>query len=285
MTAASEALLARLETGRPLVMGVLNLTPDSFSDGGDFLAPADAVAQARRLVADGADLLDLGAESTRPGAAPVGEAEEWDRLAPVLEAVVPLGVPVSVDTRKPAVMRAAAAAGAALLNDVTALSHAADSLETAAATGLPVVLMHMRGTPDTMNALARYEDVVAAVREELGERLAAAEAAGIPRRRILLDPGLGFAKDAGHNVEILHRLPELAALGRPLLVGASRKRFIGRLTGIADARARDPGSLGAALYAVRRGAAIVRVHDVAATRQALDVWLALEQGSLPDGGA
>lgn len=275
-------LLRRLDEGRPLIMGILNLTPDSFSDGGRFAAPAAAVAQAERLAAEGADLLDLGAESTRPGAAPVDEAEELARLLPVLEAVVPLGLPVSVDTRKPAVMRAAAAHGAAMLNDVTALTHAPDSLATAASLDLPVVLMHMRGTPDTMNDLAVYDDVADEVRRELDARLQAALEAGMPRRHLLLDPGLGFAKTAAHNVALLNRLPELAALGVPLLVGASRKRFIGHLSGVERADERVHGSVAAAVFAASRGAAILRVHDVAATRQALDVWRPLEQGSLPD---
>jgi dihydropteroate synthase len=269
---------------RPLVMGILNLTPDSFSDGGRWLEPGRAVERGLEMVAEGADLLDLGAESTRPGggvygagAAAVAADEEWRRLEPVLvELVARTPVPVSVDTRKGEVARQALAAGAHLVNDVTALGDPALAAAVAAA-GCPVVLMHSRGDTATMQRRAIYGDVVTEVRDELAAALRRAEEAGIPRRQTILDPGIGFAKDAEHNLRLLARLDDLAALGRPLLVGASRKSFIGRLTGT-EAPARLAGSLAAAVWAAARGAAVVRVHDVAETVQALTVWRAIQEG-------
>jgi dihydropteroate synthase len=273
-------------------MGVLNLTPDSFSDGGRFWAggvfdPALAVARAHELLAAGADLLDLGAESTRPagaaygaGASEVAPDEELRRLLAVL---VPLRAAtdavLSVDTRKGEVARAALAAGADLVNDVGGLGDA--ELGAAVATaGCPLVLMHSRGELATMQHHARYTDVVAEVSAELAAGLARAEAAGIPREQVVLDPGIGFAKGPEHNLALLARLPELAALGRPLLVGASRKSFIGHLTGAPPA-ARLAGSLAAVAWSARGGAAIVRVHDVAETVQLLAVDAAIAAARAP----
>ena len=264
-----------LAVDRPLVMGIVNVTPDSFSDGGRYADTAAAVAHARRLIADGADLLDIGGESTRPGAAPVDEAEELRRVLPLLRSLAGCGVALSVDTSKPAVMRAALAEGASIVNDVRALQ-APGALAAVAATDCGVVLMHMRGEPSTMQDVPQYRDVVGEVVGFLGERLAACVTAGISAERIVLDPGIGFGKTAEHNVELLHGLPRLAELGRPLLIGLSRKKFIGTITGRVEPAARDGGSVGAALWAVGRGARIVRVHDVAATRDALKVWFALE---------
>lgn len=270
--------------GRPRVMGILNLTPDSFSDGGLWSDPGRAVEHALAMAAEGADLLDLGAESTRPGggaygggAAPVDAEEEWRRLAPVLAALRPrLDLPLSVDTRKGEVARRALAEGADLVNDVTALADPAAARAVAAA-DCPVVLMHSRGDTATMQRHATYGDVVAEVREELAAALERARAHGVDVEQTVLDPGIGFAKDGDHNLALLARLDELAALGRPLLVGASRKAFLGRLAGGAPPAERLGGSVAAALWSAARGAAIVRVHDVAATRQALDAWAAFDE--------
>jgi len=269
--------------GRPLVMGILNVTPDSFSDGGRWLDAGRAVARGLEMVEEGADLLDLGAESTRPGggvygagAAAVDAEEEWRRLQPVLEALAGrAGVPLSVDTRKGAVARRALAAGADLVNDVTALTDP-DLAAAVAGAGCPVVLMHSRGEIATMQRHAVYDDVVGEVRAELAAALARAEAAGVDPGQTLLDPGLGFAKGADHSLALLARLEELSGLGRPLLVGASRKSFLGRLTGAA-APDRLAGSLAAAAWAADHGAAVLRVHDVAETVQALAVWAAIRE--------
>jgi len=258
-------------------MGVLNITPDSFSDGGRFLDPEPALMHAREMLAAGADLLDLGAESTRPagksygaGAASVPAEDELARLLPVLDALrAETDVVLSVDTRKGAVARAALAAGADVVNDVSALGDP-ELAEVAAAAGCPVVLMHSRGDLADMHLHARYDDVVAEVCAELSAALARAEAAGVDRAQVVLDPGIGFAKTRVHNLALLRRLDALATLGRPLLVGASRKSFIGELTGAPPAE-RLPGSLAAVGWAARHGAAIVRVHDVEATVQFLAV--------------
>jgi len=265
------------------VLGIVNVTPDSFSDGGLWLDPERAVGHALALAGEGADLLDLGAESTRPagaaygaGAEPVSADEEWRRLGPVLDRLRPATrLPISVDTRTGEVARRALAAGADLVNDVSALADPALA-EAVAEAGCPVVLMHSRGTTATMREHARYGDVAAEVRAELAAALARAEAAGIDRQQTVLDPGIGFAKVGRQNLELLARLPELAELGRPLLVGASRKSFLGELTGRPPAE-RLAGSLAAALYAAARGAAILRVHDVADTVGALAVWAGLEE--------
>ncbi len=263
-------------------MGILNLTPDSFSDGGAFAEPEQAVARALELVAEGADLLDLGAESTRPGGGVYGSGaravpaeEELARLLPVLEKLRPLTeVPISVDTRKAAVARAALAAGADLVNDVSALGDPEMGALVAAA-GCPVVLMHSRGELATMQSTIAFSAVAEEVAAELGQALARARAAGIDVAQVVLDPGLGFGKTAEQNLELLGALGRLARLGRPLLVGASRKSFLGRFSGAAAAD-RLPESLAAAGAAAGRGAAILRVHDVAATRRFLAVRSALE---------
>ncbi len=260
---------------RPLVMAVLNVTPDSFSDGGDFLDPADAIAAGERMAAEGADIIDIGGESTRPGSAAAPPEEERARVLPVVAGLRGLGVALSIDTRNAATMAAALDAGAAIVNDVSAGRHDPASLALLAARGCPVVLMHMRGTPATMNGLAQYGDVAAEVAAELAARLRAAEAAGIAPGQVALDPGIGFAKAGGHNVALLRGLGQVAALGRPLVVGVSRKRFLGALGGQAAAKERLGGSLAAALFALSRGARILRVHDVAATVEAVRVWQAL----------
>jgi dihydropteroate synthase len=267
---------ARLFEGPgPFFMGIVNATPDSFSDGGRFLDPDAAVAQAFRLAAEGADLVDVGGESTRPGAAPVSADEETRRVVPVVERLRARGfpLPISVDTCKGAVARAALAAGADLLNDVTGLSDP-ELGRAAADAGAPVVLQHMRGTPADMASRAIYRDATAEVAEELEAALRRAEAAGIPRERTILDPGLGFAKTAAQTVEVLARVGELRALGRPLLVGPSRKAFIGSVTG-APVAERLPGTLAAVTACVLAGVELLRVHDVAAARQAALVAAAI----------
>ena len=272
-----------LEGPGPFLMGVVNVTPDSFSDGGRFATPEAAVAHARALAIEGADLVDLGGESTRPGAPPIPAAEEIRRVVPVIERLRAGGftLPISVDTSKGAVARAALAAGADLVNDVTALSDP-DLAAAVAGARVPVVLMHTRGTPADMAARADYRDVVAEVVAELGVALARAEAAGVARERVILDPGIGFAKRAEHSVALLGRLGELRALGRPLLVGPSRKSFIGALTG-APVEDRLPGTLAAVAACVLAGVELLRVHDVAAAGQAALVAAAIRGAAAPAG--
>ncbi len=269
-------LIADALAGRrlPLLMGIVNVTPDSFHDGGRFATAADAVAHAHRLIEEGADILDLGGESTRPGALPVPAEEELARVLPVLEAVLSRGVPISVDTRQPAVMRAVLAAGAAMINDVNAL-RAPGAVEAVAGTDASVCLMHMRGEPRTMQQAPRYTDVVGEVTAFLAGRIEACVAAGIDRERIVIDPGFGFGKRFEDNVVLAQALPALARLA-PVLVGLSRKSMIGVMTGRTSTAERLAGSVTAALWAARHGAAILRVHDVAATRDALAVWRQLE---------
>jgi dihydropteroate synthase len=250
-------------------MGVLNVTPDSFSDGGRYLDPGAALEHARAMVAEGADLVDIGGESTRPGAEPVSAAEELRRVMPVIEQL-PGDVPVSIDTSKAAVARAATAAGAVFVNDVTALRGDPAMAAVAAQSGADVCLMHMRGEPRTMQDDPRYDDVVADVAAFLEERLAFAVREGIAEDRVWLDPGIGFGKTLAHNLELLRRLGEIAALGRPVVVGVSRKRFLGALTGRGEAE-RLAGTVAANVMAFERGAHMFRVHDVAATRDALVV--------------
>jgi dihydropteroate synthase len=260
-----------LDLTRPRVMGILNVTPDSFSDGGRHVALAAALERARAMVAEGADLVDVGGESTRPGAAAVTADEEIRRVVPVIEALAAeLPVAVSVDTSKPEVMRAAVAAGAGMINDVAALRRPG-AVEMATALGVPVCLMHMQGEPRTMQQDPRYDDVVGEVTAFLRARVAACTAAGMPRDRLLVDPGFGFGKTLAHNLALLRGLPVVAGLGVPVLVGLSRKTMIGALLGDLPVGERLYGSVAAALVAVERGAAIVRVHDVAPTVQALRV--------------
>ena len=256
---------------RPAVMGVLNVTPDSFSDGGEFMDARAAVAHAERMAAEGADLVDVGGESTRPGALPVDADEELRRVMPVVEALGEQGtIPISIDTSKAAVARAATAAGARFVNDVTALRGDPALAAVVAESGAVVCLVHMRGEPRTMQEDPRYDDVVADVKAFLEERLASAVAAGIPEEQVWLDPGIGFGKTLDHNLELLRRMGEIVALGRPVLVGASRKRFLGALTGRPE-RERVAGTVAANVMAFERGAHMFRVHDVAATRDALVV--------------
>ena len=267
---------AGLSLDRPRVMGVLNVTPDSFSDGGDLLDPEAAISAGLAMAAAGADIIDVGGESTRPRSAPTPPAEEQRRVVPVIRGLVAAGLRVSVDTRHAATMAAALNAGATIVNDVSALAYDPLAAPLVAARGCPVVLMHMRGTPADMHAQAHYDDVAADVTRELGQRIDAAERAGIARDRIVIDPGIGFAKTAEQSVELLRRLSELSSLGRPIVVGVSRKSFLGAVTAEHDARHRLPGSLAAGLFALSRGAAILRVHDVSETIQAIMVWQALD---------
>ena len=264
----------RLILDRPLIMGVVNVTPDSFSDGGHYLRLDAAVDHARRLIDEGADLLDIGGESTRPGAAAVSLDEERRRVLPVLQALVSAGVPLSVDTQKPELMREAVAAGATMINDVNGFE-AADALAAVAACNSAICIMHKQGSPQTMQQAPRYGDVVSEVNGYLQTRIAAAEAAGIARQRIVIDPGFGFGKTLEHNLGLLRDLGRVAASGLPVLAGLSRKSMIGALTG-REVGDRVFGSVAAALIAAQRGAAILRVHDVAATRDAFAVWKAVE---------
>lgn len=267
----------------PYLMGVLNVTPDSFFDGGRFLDPKAAVERALRLAEEGADLLDVGGESTRPGAPPVPADEEIRRVLPVLERLAARGfaVPISVDTGKAEVARAALAAGAALVNDVGALADP-EMAQAVAQAGVPAVLMHKRGTPADMQSRASYRDLLAEVKAELAAALGRAAAAGVPPERTILDPGIGFAKTADQSLRLLSRLADLGALGRPLLVGPSRKSFIGHVTGAPPAE-RLAGTLAAVAAAVLGGATFVRVHDVAAARQAARVAAAIRDAGAARG--
>jgi dihydropteroate synthase len=263
-----------LDLSRTVIMGILNITPDSFSDGGFFMARNTAVAQARRMAEEGADIIDVGGESTRPGAQAVSAQEELDRVIPVIEAIArAMPVPISIDTSKPEVMRAAVAAGAGLVNDVRALREPA-AVETAAALAVPVCLMHMQGEPRSMQQNPVYTDVVGEVRDFLQERIEACVAAGIPRQYIIADPGFGFGKTVEHNLELLRRLGELRALGVPILAGLSRKSLIGTLLGLPVAQ-RLQASVALAQIAVQNGARILRVHDVQATREAIRMFEAV----------
>jgi len=259
----------------PLVMGILNATPDSFSDGGKHFDPRCAIETGLAMTASGATIVDVGGESTRPGAADVPPGEEQARVLPVVAALAAEGVTVSVDTRNASTMAAALDAGARIVNDVSGLSHDPAAAALCARRGCPVILMHMRGTPATMDAHAHYQDVAVEVTDELAQREQAAKAAGIVPEQIALDPGIGFAKTARQSAELLDRLPLLAGLGRPILVGLSRKRFVGALGGEIGPAGRDPGSIAGAIHALGRGAAIIRVHDVPGTVQALRVWQGL----------
>jgi dihydropteroate synthase len=262
-----------------LVLGIVNVTPNSFSDGGRFLDASHAIAHGVALVAEGADLVDVGGESTRPGAEAVPAEEELRRVIPVVAALVREGVAVSVDTMKPEVMRAAIDAGCAVVNDVNAF-RAPGAIEAVARGGVGVIAMHMQGTPTTMQQAPHYEDVVAEVASYLHERAQALEAGGVARDDIVIDPGFGFGKTLEHNLALFRSLPALAALGYPLLAGVSRKRMIGEITGRALAE-RAAGSVAAALLAVQNGASLVRVHDVRETVDALRVWRAIESPENP----
>ena len=274
-----------LRLDRPRVMGIVNVTPDSFSDGGEHFDVDAAVAHGLRLAEEGADILDVGGESTRPGSEGVGVEEEIRRVVPVIERLArETTLPVSVDTWRPEVMRAAVAAGAGMVNDIRAL-RAEGALDAAAELGVPVVLMHMLGEPRTMQEAPEYDDVVADVHRFLAERIFAAEMAGIPRKRIVADPGFGFGKTTAHNVTLLARLERFVELGVPVLAGLSRKRSIGELTGREDPRQRVHGSVAAHMVAAQRGAMLLRVHDVAATADALRVWAAVDAVPVPRGAS
>ena len=260
------------DLARPLIMGVVNVTPDSFSDGGDHVKPAAAISHARKLIDAGADILDIGGESTRPGAAPIGTAEECDRILPVIEAAVAAGTTVSVDTRRAETMRAALGAGASIVNDVTALNGDAAALEAVAGTDASVVLMHMQGTPETMQDDPVYRLASFDIFHWLKARIEACVAAGISRDRIAVDPGIGFGKTDEHNMELLDRAGVFHGLGCAVAIGVSRKSFIGRIAGIAEPKDRLPGTLAATAVALSRGVQIHRVHDVAAVRQAFATW-------------
>ena len=271
------ASFAGLSLDAPRIMGIVNVTPDSFSDGGEAYRVDDAVARGRAMMAAGADILDIGGESTRPGADPVSVDAECARVLPVIAPLVEAGALISIDTRRAAVMRAAIDAGARIVNDVTALTGDDDSLGAVAAAGegVSVVLMHMQGEPRTMQQNPTYDDAPVDIRDYLSARIAACEAAGIDRARIAVDPGIGFGKTIDHNLEILARLDEFHALGCPIVLGASRKSFIGTLSGETEAGRRAPGSVAAALAARAAGVQMFRVHDVAETAQALAVWDAI----------
>lgn len=265
----------KLDLSRPLVMGIVNVTPDSFSDGGLHLQRDAALAHARQLVAEGAAIIDIGGESTRPGAQPVGLQEELDRVLPIIEGLRGIPVPISIDTCKPEVMQAAIAAGAQMVNDVNALQDAA-ALQAVAASDIALCLMHKQGDPQTMQQQPHYEDVVAEVTGFLRARIAAAEAAGIAKGRIVIDPGFGFGKTLTHNLDLLRHLDKLRELGMPIMAGLSRKSMLGTITGrgVGD---RVAASIAAALVAVQHGASIVRVHDVRGTVDALKIWNAINE--------
>lgn len=270
-----------LKLDLPRVMGIVNATPDSFADGGEHATAEAAIAHGLKLAEEGADILDIGGESTRPGADDVPPDEELRRVVPVIEALAKrISIPISVDTSKPEVMRAAVAAGAGMINDVYALRREG-ALDAAAALGVPVVLMHMQGEPRTMQVEPRYDDVVGEVHRFLAERIFAAEMAGIAKRRVVVDPGFGFGKNAQHNLQLLAQLRRFTELGVPVLAGLSRKRTIGELTGRDDPHERVFGSVAAHLIAGQNGATILRVHDVAATVDALKVWNAVAAVPMP----
>lgn len=265
-----------LSLARPLIMGVVNLTPDSFSDGGNHATPRAAIAHAQRLIEEGADIIDLGGESTRPGAAAVALDDERARVLPVLTQLAAGAVPVSVDTQKPALMREAIAAGVAMINDINALQ-AEGAIDAVAGSDVAVCLMHKQGTPASMQIDPHYDDVVVEVLAFLDERVQVVRAAGIAPERIVIDPGFGFGKTLAHNLELLRNLDRFAAAGATVLAGISRKAMLGRITG-REVNERVIASVAAAMIAVGKGARIVRVHDVAATRDALAVWNAVTGG-------
>jgi dihydropteroate synthase len=270
-----------LRLDRPRVMGIVNITPDSFSDGGAHDTLEAAVAQGLKLAAEGADILDIGGESTRPGAQAVPLEEELRRVVPLIERLIrETALPLSIDTFKPDVMRAAVAAGAGMINDIRGLREDG-ALEVAAELGVPVVLMHMLGEPQSMQQAPDYDDVVGEVHRFLAERIFAAEMSGIDRKKLVIDPGFGFGKTTAHNITLLAQLQRFSDLGAPVLAGLSRKRSIGELTGREVPAERVAGSVAAHLLAAQRGAMILRVHDVAATVDALKVWAAVDAVPMP----
>lgn len=268
---------AGLSLDVPRIVGIINVTPDSFSDGGEALAVDDAVRRGRELIEAGADILDIGGESTRPGAKPVGVGQEITRVEPVVRALADEGYTVSIDSRRASVMAAAIEAGAKVINDITALTGDPESLALAAESDLPVILMHMQGDPGTMQGNPQYDDAAKEVFEYLQGRVEACREAGIGRSRIAVDPGIGFGKTLAHNLDILNRLDVYKDLGCPVLLGASRKSFIGHISREEAPKDRVPGSLAAVLSAYARGVRLFRVHDVTETRQALAVWQAIEK--------
>jgi dihydropteroate synthase len=261
---------ARLSLDRPVILGILNVTPDSFSDGGQYVDPGAAIEQAHRMVSDGADLVDIGAESTRPGAPPVSVRAEWDRLEPVLERTAELSVPVSVDTTKAEIARRSLDCGAAAINDVSALRQDRGIADLVAASGAGLILMHMRGEPRTMQEDVEYEDLLGEITTALGAAIDTAVRRGCAATQLVVDPGLGFGKSVHGNLKLLARLGELATLGRPILVGPSRKSYLGALLN-APVEERIEGTLASCVVALERGARLFRVHDVRAARRALDV--------------
>ena len=273
----SSVTFAGLSLEKPRIFGIINVTPDSFSEGRDALALEHALRRGKAMLDAGADILDVGGESTRPGAAPVGIEDEIARAVPVVRGLSDLGAKVSIDTRHAPVMEAAIEAGATIINDVTALSHDPDSLDLAVASGLPVILMHMQGDPGTMQDNPQYEDAAQDVFDYLKQRVAECEAAGMDRSRIAIDTGIGFGKTLDHNLDILARLNRYRDFKCPVLLGVSRKTFIGKLGGDAAPKERLGGSLAAVLAAAARGVRLFRVHDVAETRQALTIWQAIEK--------
>ena len=266
---------AGLSLDVPVLMGIINVTPDSFSDGGQFFDAETAIAHGRKLAGEGAAILDVGGESTRPGADPVSPDDEMARVLPVVRALAGEGYCVSIDTRRADVMKAAVECGAAIINDVTALEGEPEALSVAAESGASVILMHMQGDPGTMQQNPRYDDAALDILNYLKARIAACEGAGIPRSRIAVDPGIGFGKTLDHNLQVISRLGIYHGLGCPVVLGVSRKRFVGMLNGDAPVEERLGGSLAAALYGIAKGVSILRVHDVAETRQALNVWQAI----------
>ena len=280
----SDGSFAGLSLDAPRIFGIINVTPDSFSDGGEAFRVDDAVRRGRAMIEAGAVVLDVGGESTRPGADPVTVDDEISRVVPVVQALADLGFRVSIDTRRAPVMAAAIEAGAKIVNDVTALTFDADSPGLVAASGVPVILMHMLGEPGTMQDNPHYDDAAVDVFGYLGDRVRACEAAGIARERIAVDPGIGFGKTLDHNLDILARLDLYRELGCPVMLGASRKSFIAMISRGEGAKDRLAGSLGAVLSAYAQGVRLFRVHDVAETRQALAVWQAIEDGGGRESG-
>jgi dihydropteroate synthase len=277
---SSRPRIAGMSLDRPRIMGIINVTPDSFSDGGDHANTEAAIAHGMKLIEEGADILDIGGESTRPQADYVGVEEELKRVIPVIEGLrAKTEAVLSIDTRKAEVMRRAAAAGVDILNDVSAFTHDPDALAVAAETELPVIVMHAQGDPKTMNDNPQYDDVVLDVFDYLESRVQACVAAGIPKTKIIADPGVGFGKHLHHNVAVMAGLSLYHGLGVPLLLGASRKKMIGQLCNVDDAKDRVPGSLACAIAGVAAGVQMLRVHDVKETKQAVEVWRASIAGT------